>query len=526
MSSSGRFPIDSFSAVLCGPTLAYVFAAVASEGAVTEGLRAQARTGDPAPELSIDRWLTGEPFSWSDPTTVGAPAEYTVVSHFEWDDLMRFPMTPYLNEMALRGKRQGVRVLAVVHGDSIPRDTKEVTKLLRCDVAVDKDAETFMGWGAAPDMVHIVDVNGTIIWAGFARNGPSGVLKTVAEEEFKPFMIEQWRNDLDTLESASREWWDDLQPSGPVNSQFSNILKRNPHAAVAWAARVAYYLDVQYDPQRAMEIAREATAAMANQTVPLTEFIDRLLRIAPGNQELLQLGWMALVPIAPVASEDPLLQMTYLRALVMLGREREALRIEKGVFAMLSKLPPTMAFVLAETLVSGQNTPDALVERAQAAIQFAEKNKGPWRELSRTLRTVATCYEVERAAGEDGAELFREVLRVMGGTAGLNNQTWYFVTDEPWRGRFLRTTAALGDALAKEKLQAMELDTLALVRFRCGRVEDAVTIQQRAVRSSGSSDYTRRLKLFESVVERQPEQSSESKSPSSRPRKTTRPKKK
>lgn len=89
-------------------------------------------------------------------------------------------------------------------------------------------------------------------------------------------------------------------------------------------------------------------------------------------------------------------------------------------------------------------------------------------------------------------------------TGRINRLAWTLLTDDECAGKYDQTAFALAEKMraSSRKLPHQYLDTIALAHFINGRIENAVTLQQKALTARGgdNSDYRRRLRTYQSAL--------------------------
>ncbi len=123
-------------------------------------------------------------------------------------------------------------------------------------------------------------------------------------------------------------------------------------------------------------------------------------------------------------------------------------------------------------------------------------------------RSLLTYYQwmQERGHEQRAARILKHVVKETGDrTSKLNELAWRLMTEKSSTGKFDRAALALVERMQKKgRLRHNQLDTVALAMFLNGRVDDAVKLQQQAVKVNNNDQYRRRLRVYQAAKLNQP----------------------
>jgi hypothetical protein len=276
-------------------------------------------------------------------------------------------------------------------------------------------------------------------------------------------------------------------------------LKALPRSGRARAVAVLEQWWCKGDLAAARQSIDEGLKALAGDSVPLCIFADYVLRGDRTDPEVPKAMAMALAPAAAAAPSGVFTQLVYLRALLRAGQDRAAGRVAAVLPKHLGDDAVQQLF-FAETLMDAPQ-PAAYRDLAEAAIARAQK-------LPANARWVyATRHKVMTRCGSPPADVDKLVAEYRASDAfsdSLNNDAWYMVTQAPTMGRFDTLALAQCEEMLRQEGDAMDhgnRDTVALVMFVNGRLEQAVELQTVAARGSGDDPrYVGRLTRFENAL--------------------------
>jgi len=239
---------------------------------------------------------------------------------------------------------------------------------------------------------------------------------------------------------------------------------------------------------------------LADEPVPLCLFADYVLRGDRSDPSIARQLAMALAPAAAAAPDGVFTQLVYLRALLRAGQDRLAGRVAATLPKQLEgKL--FFQLVFAETLMDAAD-PKPYRDLAERALARADQGGMDRRWL------VAARYKVMSRCGDPAETLdkFMQAYRESEAFSNsLNNDAWYLVTQGPSMGRF--DTLALAQVREMQRTEGAGMingnkDTVALVLFVNGFVQEAVDLQTVAAAASGNQmENVGRLARFENTLQ-------------------------
>lgn len=446
-------------------------AAVALLTAVTPG---QQDVQFVPPRLSLEaaEWLRGPPIEAIDRWRLLLPTR----AHSEtmWN------AAAFLAELQRRYRDKGLRVALLVSG---PLDEPTLARL-DAGVAVARQAQQ-----AHWDRAHLIDGE-RVVWSGPLSSGITTWIETALAGKAIPAEVFEAQNlQLEMLGEIEDHELDALEQMAKV------LLDSNPVNPDGWSLRLIAAVERQADFAKARQITADALAKLGRDSAALGRFAEKLLRTIQDDRAILEQLLMALLSVAPAEPNALPLQFEYLRVLSALGRKRDAELLAARLHGLVQERPAARG-EFAAALAFG-----ALAERfadiARPTIDDALR-QSPQDPLLRMIR-----YNVLARCCKDAEAARAQADRLIGSASSINDEAWYMMTREPGRGRFNHLAMAFCDKLiADGNLSAAEMDTIGLALFLDGRVGDAITMQERAVASSGEqANYVRRLARFRRVAE-------------------------
>src|SRR5690606_17489169 len=109
----------------------------------------------------------------------------------------------------------------------------------------------------------------------------------------------------------------------------------------------------------------------------------------------------------------------------------------------------------------------------------------------RLLAAARYTVALRCAANEQAARTIMTVyLKDQGMRVGINNDSWYLMTQLPTMGRYDWFAVGLVERMLEEReaMDYFEFDTTALAMFLVGRVGDAVELQSEAIKQGGKGN--------------------------------------
>jgi len=398
----------------------------------------------------------------------------------------------YLSELQRRFADRPLWVVAVVG-----EDTEVPGHITPCHVVTDAGAATTQAWlGADPgvDNVLVLDGDAVVTYRGQPGHGVVDAIERALNGKPKVEDQQRARLILAGLESNF-----DSMVGAAAKGQAETVLAHAPRDGRALALAYLAHATKLYDAEAAAAQRELAVGRLANESRPLAVYADLALRGQPQSRELaLQLA-AALEPATAAAPNDPIVQLAYLRALVLSGKSRQV-----GRQAMLIR---KLAFVQAATslafceILTQAEMPQVHRDLCEQAIQKAEALGAAPRQLTALRYVVARrCAEDDEAA----KAIVDKYAVSVGVRSSINNDCWYFMTDLRTMGRHNVFAAALAEKMLEERKQmdSFEFDTAALAMFLAGRISEAVELQEAAMAkgAQGNAEYIERLQRYQAAA--------------------------
>ena len=286
---------------------------------------------------------------------------------------------------------------------------------------------------------------------------------------------------------------------GDLDAEVAQCLTRWPHSGLAHACAVLNQWWCKGDLAGARKAIDAGLQALGNEAVPMTFFVDMVLRGDRFDPDLARKLAMAMAPVAAGAPQGPVTQLVYLRALLRTGQDRLAGRIAAQLPKHLGDRA-NLQLVFAETLMEG-NTPAVFRDQAERAIQSGEANGAERKWVYAARHKVLTrCLETTKAT-----QLLDE-YRARHLSSGLNNDAWYLMVQPESMGRYDSLALALCEEMqgADQVLDYGSMDTMALALFLNGHFDKAIEMQSDASKQADNrATYVARLRRYqESQAER------------------------
>ncbi|MCA8950557.1 MAG: hypothetical protein KDE27_13720 [Planctomycetes bacterium] len=455
---------------------------------VTQGVESLA-AGATAPKPKWGEWRAGEPVALAK-GRVAVVAFYTTsrAPSAEGD-------ADYLADLQRRFADRDLDIVAV-----LPPDAEVPANLSPCRVVSDAGLATTLSWcggDSGADNVFVLDGGGQVTFRGRLGQGVLDAMERTLNGKPEVEREQQLRSALPMVASNF-----DSMVGATAKLQLDPLLRHAPRDGFLLGLAYLTAATKLRDLDAATAWRESAVDRLANEPRPLAVFADLALRGVPRSVELATQLAAALVPATAVAPRDPVVQLAYLRAVVLAGMSRQA-----GRQAMITRklIEGNAAHQIAFCDILTQDpVPGPHRELCEAAIAKAAALGAPPRQLA------ALRYTVARRCAEDEAAAEKVLAAYVGSDAQhttLNNDCWYFMTELDTMGRHDVFAAALAGRMLQSKAQmdAFEFDTAALAMFLAGRIDDAVELQREALQKgqAGNPEYVERLKRYEAAAARQ-----------------------
>jgi hypothetical protein len=450
-------------------------------------LSAQVVLGEPAPTATFARWLQGEPIAAS-----GDQAPKAVVYAFYGDAASGRWFAGdggYLADLQRRHGERGLVVVGVVGDAATPGGERWVG----CRLALDEGAAVAIAWQLAPAPsanLVLLDAAGRVAFVGTAGAGLCDAIESVLSGRREPGRDRQ----VADLRLELPAGFDDLTAAAA-----EHLLPAVAHAPADGLLQGLLYL-VQAtkasDLVAALATARAAVTRMAGESRPLAVFADLALRGDPRRPELCQLLREPLQAAAQAQPHDPVVQLALLRVLVQLGLDREVGRVAMRSRKLVTVVPDH-ALDFASLLTLDGNAA-AHRDLATLAVDAAERLQAMPRLVTAARYGIAVRCAQDRDAQK---QLLDEYLKDTDMRVSINNDCWYLMTELGTMGRFDVFAAGLAERMLEQRegMDYFEFDTAALAMFLAGRGDEAIELQQEAIKKGGNGnpEYTERLARYQ-----------------------------
>jgi hypothetical protein len=450
-------------------------------------LSAQAVLGEPLPAFAFPRWLQGEPVALGGEQ---APKATVYACYLQPSSEAAFAGDAgYLAELQRRHGDRGLVVVAVVGNEAIAGQERWAG----CRLACADGAQVAMAWGEPTDEsagTILVDATGRVTFAGALAAGLSDAIETTLASRWD--LAQATR--LAVLRAEIPAAFDDL--TGAAVQELVPAVAQAPRDGLLQGLLYLVQAIKAGDSTAAQATAKAALTQLTGEARPLAVFADLALRGDPRRPGLAQQLREPLQAAAAAVPHDPVVQLAQLRVLVHLGLDREV-----GRLAMRSRklftADPLHALDFA-CLLSLDANAAAHRDLATIAVDAAERLQAPARLVTAARYGIAARCAPDR---ELQRQLLDEYLKDTEARVTINNDCWYLLTELPTMGRYDAFAAGLAERMLeqREAMEYFEFDTAALAMFLCGRVDDAIELQQQAIEKGGKGnpEYVERLQRYQ-----------------------------
>lgn len=223
-----------------------------------EAPRPTLNVGDPAPALSIAKWVKGEPV---EKFQAGKP--YVVEFWATWCGPCRAAM-PHLTDLQKQYKDKGVTIIGVsiMEENGLADVEPFVAKMgdsMKYTVAFDKEGLTNAAWmdASGSDGIptsFIVDQRGKIAWIGHPSGGLDVVLRRVVDNQWD---IERFKANRAKEEAINNAY--ETKDFDKAMTIIDELLKADPELFSTYAgAKFGILIEFKQDVKAALAFAREA----------------------------------------------------------------------------------------------------------------------------------------------------------------------------------------------------------------------------------------------------------------------------
>jgi hypothetical protein len=459
---------------------------------------AQAELGAKVSAPHWGKWLQGEAVEL--PSTEGPKAAPPCTV---WAFYGQLPHSfsadgAYLADLQARYADLGVRVVAVVAADQV----RGLEHWAGCAVVVDDEGRTEQDWLGSNQQSRtsavVLKPDGAVAFLGRPGAGLVDAMDRLLADEEDLVAAERARGTRLLLPRT----FDDATGRATV-ARLRPLVEYAPRDGLLQGLLYLTLATKANDAVAAQAQLAAAVDSLRREWRPLAVFADLVLRGGANRSAVVAALRSPLQAAAKKAKSDPVLQLAYLRVLVMAGdgraAGRQAMRIRKRVTTTATGcLDYAMLLALDET-------PQIHADLATLTLNKAEKLGADARLLAAARYTVALrCSGDELAAGK----IMTVYLKDQDMRTGLNNDSWYFMTQLSTMGRFDWFAVGLVERMLEQRgaMDYFEFDTAALAMFLVGRVPDAVSLQQEAIKKGGgnSAEYLERLSRYKAQLSAAP----------------------
>jgi hypothetical protein len=290
-----------------------------------------------------------------------------------------------------------------------------------------------------------------------------------------------------------------LADGGDYRQQAADLVALLPHSGRARATPVLVEWWCTGDLGAARRQFDAGLQALATEPWALAVFADLVLRGDRSDPSFARELALAMTPVAAAAPDSPFVQLVQLRALLRAGQDKLAGRMVSTV-GKLCRGSARDLVLYAETLMEANDGAPwrALAERAldEAAAAGADAR---WVAAARYKALV------RGGAPAEAAKLLADFRTAAGITGGsLNNDAWYMMIRPETMGRFDDYALGQCEEMLRQEGDAMSYstqDTVALALFLCGRLQEAIDLEAKAIaRAQNRPHYAERLLRYRNTL--------------------------
>ena len=452
----------------------------------------QLSIGDPAPAMSVTKWIKGDPV---DLTAQKGKGIVVVEFWATWcppcvasiGDLTKLQQTY---------QHKGVTIIGFTSHDE--DNTQEIVEKfvgqqgekMGYTIAYEKDSTTFDAYMKAAGqtsipMSFVIDRHGRIAWIGHPLGGLDDavgeivagkydleVAKKIAAIQERIYGPESGDDSRETLKALDE--WIALKPDDPSPHQMKFRV-------------YAYELN---KPVEARAAASRAIEAAVNKPEKLAGLAEQLAYEGYGHAYD-RLATRAIDRAFKLAPDNPEVVIARFEVLAATGKETEAIAWAEQAVSTLKSDPDSLRrFAMAMAAPQRTNRCNSLAVRAVNLAIAAEPDNAS--HLRAKFHIQAVCQRNVKAAQATG----RYLIEKAGDDAGLLNRfAWNLLTQDDTKGLF--NELALAAAQRCDQVSAtkhwMHVDTFALAQFENGAVAEAIKLQENAIELCDSPQYLSEL---------------------------------
>lgn len=447
--------------------------------------------GQPAPSLEGLEWLRGDPI---DVTT----GRIHVVEFWTPTCPLSRMAIPKLTKLQRAYDEDEVLVVAIVP-KRFERKQATVENFLaewsgRIDFAVayDKNDTVSSAWldgariGGYP-VAFVVDEQGRIAWIG----SPLGEMARVVER------IDAGEFDLKTAASVAKLERDlakarARQDRGAVLRTTRQWIAIEPHRATPWIARFEVLTKNLADTDNALACTREALKRLARNPHELAQFANEALFAVDSAVECHKLGLEACERAFAVDEDDPRLALAYFSALAATQSFEPAAAMAKTTLVLAEDDAELLATLPHHFLARHGSR---FAKHALAAIRrVIELEPDDVQHDAIEFSILAMVMQADAEAQKVGERI---LVKAKSDVEFLNHFSWKLVDQASLRGRFDRLALRAAELVSARPNgdDWMFVDTLARCKFLNGYIEQALELQDRALKGCDDPSYVPQLMM-------------------------------
>jgi len=439
--------------------------------------------GDPAPELTITKWVKGSPVELA--AVKGKSA--TVVEFWATWCGPCIKAIPHLTKMQREFGEDGVTFIGVTAedpGNTLEKVTEFVEKQgdrMGYTVAFDGEGKTYeqfmtaAGQGGIPT-AFVIDQEGLIAWIGHPMEDMDDVLHEVVAGTFDR---EVARKLLALAREEEEAWYH--HSFGKLLEIADKKIALKPNSGSSYAAKFYVLRETGADEDEILSTATKAVGLWDARPDKLGEFSAEIVK-AGESSAFGKLAQRAIKRALEQKPRDGDLLVAQFQVLNATGENDRAVAAAEHALAVMRKQQDVsglsrLAKVLSDPALG--NRCDDLALRAVEMAIIAEPDEP--QHLLGKFQILAVCKRDDKAANATGEYL---IEKAADNALLLNNLSWNLMTERETEGRFskLALKAAQRCDKVSEGTNWMFVDTLALALFETGDVAEAIKIEEKAIK--------------------------------------------
>lgn len=447
--------------------------------------------GQPAPSLEGLEWLRG------DPIDVTAGRIHVIEFWTPTCPLSRMAI-PKLTKLQRAYDEDEVLVVAIVpkrferKQATVENFLAEWAERIDFAVAYDKNDSVSTAWldGARINgypVAFVVDEKGSIAWIG----SPLGEMARVVER------IDAGEFDLNTAARVAKLERDlakarARQDRGAVLRTTRLWIAIEPHRAMPWIARFEALTKNLADTDNALACTREALKRLARDPHELALFANEGLFAVDSAAECHKLGLEACERAFAADEDDPRLALAYFSALAATQSFEPAAAMAKTTLVLAEDDAELLA-TLPHHFLARHGT--RFAKHALAAIRrVIELEPDDVQHDAVEFSILALVMNADQEAHKVGERI---LAKAKSDEEFLNEFSWKLVDQASLRGRFDRLALRAAEIVSGRPNGGywMFVDTLARCKFLNGYLEQALALQDRALKDCDNPTYVPQLMM-------------------------------